>query len=144
MHITLAHSLATLSIFTFSSTALVLQQPSASLQNDLGYDVAEPTISPPTAIDFKTFLPSSLSAASSDKPSSEIILDQPMAANTAPGAKLHARNLGPFGQEGFNIATYLNSNPTNTEVAVTSQVLAAPSITAVSRIIHLLHSLSRT
>ncbi|KAF7898432.1 hypothetical protein EAF00_004878 [Botryotinia globosa] len=84
MHITLAHSLAILGIFTYSSTALVLQQASAGFQNDL-----------------------------------------------EPEANLHARNLGPFGQEGFNIATHLSSNPTHTESAVTSQILApVPSLTA--------------
>ncbi|KAF7952266.1 uncharacterized protein EAE97_001763 [Botrytis byssoidea] len=84
MHITLARSLAILGVFTYSSTALVLQQTSAGFQNDL-----------------------------------------------EPEANLHARNLGPFGQQGFNIATYLNSNPTHTESAVTSQIIApVPSITA--------------
>ncbi|TGO17545.1 hypothetical protein BTUL_0016g00080 [Botrytis tulipae] len=130
MHITLARSLAILGVFTYSSTALVLQQPSAGLQNDLGYDAAEPTISP-AAVDSQTSLPRSLSPTPSDKSSSAIILDQPVAADTAPDAKLHARNLGPFGQQGFNIATYLNNNPTQTESAVTSQILApVPSITA--------------
>ncbi|TGO39752.1 hypothetical protein BHYA_0048g00170 [Botrytis hyacinthi] len=131
IYINLAHPLAILSIFIYSSTALVLQQTSAGLQNDLGYDVAEPTDFPTAAVDSKSFFPTSLSPAPSAKSSPATILDQPMAADTTPEAKLHARNLGPFGQEGFNIATHLNSNPTNTEVAVTSQILApVPSITA--------------
>ncbi|KAF7889634.1 uncharacterized protein EAF02_002049 [Botrytis sinoallii] len=131
MHITLAHSLAILSILTYSCTALVLQQTTVGLQNDSEYDgAAEQTISPPTAVDSNPFFPRSLSTIPSDKSSPTIILDEPMDAGTASGAKLPARNLGPLGQEGFNIATYL-TNPTNTQAAVTSQILApAPSITA--------------
>ncbi|KAF7933610.1 uncharacterized protein EAE98_003319 [Botrytis deweyae] len=131
MHITLAHSLAILSILTYSSTALVLQQTSAGLQNDSEYDgAAEQTISPPTAIDSNPLFPRSLSTIPSDKSSPTIILDELIDADIAPEAKLPARNLGPLGQEGFNIATYL-TNPINTQAAVTSQILApAPSITA--------------
>ncbi|KAF5872971.1 uncharacterized protein Bfra_008248ib [Botrytis fragariae] len=130
MHITLSRSLAILGVFAYSSTALILQQTPTGLQNDLGYNVAERTISP-TVIDFKTFLPTSVSVTPSNKSSPAIALEQSENADTGPEEKLHARNLGPLGQEGFNIATYLNTNPTNTEVAVTSQILApVPSITA--------------
>ncbi|TGO28540.1 hypothetical protein BPAE_0026g00300 [Botrytis paeoniae] len=131
MHITPARSLAILSIFTYSSTALVLQQTSAGLQNYLEYNFAEPTVSPATVIASKTFFPTSVSTITSDKSSPAIALDQGANAGTEPGEKLHARNLGPLGQEGFNIATYLHTNPSNIEVAVTSQILApVPSITA--------------
>ncbi|TGO46571.1 hypothetical protein BCON_0317g00070 [Botryotinia convoluta] len=130
MHITLARSLTILGIFTYSFTALILQQTSAGLQNDLGYNVAEPTVSP-TVIDSKTLLTSSVFATSSDISLPAISIDERINTGTEPGKKLHERNLGPLGQEGFNIATYLHTNPSNIEVAVTSQILApVPSITA--------------
>ncbi|KAF7908450.1 uncharacterized protein EAF01_004205 [Botrytis porri] len=131
MHSILARSLALLSVSTYFSTVSILPQTSPDLQNALGYNIAEATFSPSTVIDSKTSLATSVSTIPSDKSSSTIPLNQRRNTDTEHKKKLPPRNLGPFGQEGFNLATYLDTDLSNTVVAVTSQILApVPSITS--------------
>ncbi|KAM0171495.1 hypothetical protein ACHAPF_008097 [Botrytis cinerea] len=122
MHITAARSLTILGVFAYSSTASAWPQTSISPQNALEYNLAaEPTLSP---------IPSDTSL-------SMIAISQHIDTDTEPEDAHHARNLGPFGQEGFNIATYRTGAPTDAEVVATSPIpTPVPSITAVSKSPH--------
>ncbi|KAK6599686.1 hypothetical protein H4I95_08561 [Botrytis cinerea] len=116
MHITAARSLTLLGVFAYSSTASAWPQTSISPQSALEYNLAaEPTLSP---------IPSDTSL-------SMIAISQHINTDTEPEDAHHARNLGPFGQEGFNIATYRTGAPTDAEVVATSPIpTPVPSITA--------------
>ncbi|CCD44648.1 hypothetical protein BofuT4_P055490.1 [Botrytis cinerea T4] len=116
MHITAARSLTLLGVFAYSSTASAWPQTSISPQNALECNLAaEPTLSP---------IPSDTSL-------SMIAISQHINTDTEPEDAHHARNLGPFGQEGFNIATYRTGAPTDAEVVATSPIpTPVPSITA--------------
>lgn len=123
MHITAARSLTLLGVLAYSSTASAWPQTSISPRNALEYNLAaEPTLSP---IPSDTSLPT-------------IAIDQHSNTDTEPEDAHRARNLGPFGQEGFNIATYRTGAPTDAEVVATSPIpTPVPSITAVSKFPHI-------
>ncbi|CAD6444470.1 afeba8d1-975c-4fcb-a194-1f752cfe998c [Sclerotinia trifoliorum] len=114
MHITLTPSLLLLSIFTYSSAALIRQQ---GFQNSLEFSVdKEPPISATAAADFKTFvqspvfaLPSHLASPDSEdttltsQPSSTIAIDRRDDAVTNFAEQVNPRNLR---EGGFNMATW--------------------------------------
>ncbi|KAK6607748.1 hypothetical protein H4I96_03983 [Botrytis cinerea] len=117
MHITAARSLTLLGVFAYSSTASAWPQTSISPQSALEYNLAaEPTLSP---------IPSDTSL-------SMIAISQHINTDTEPEDAHHARNLGPFGQEGFNIATYRTGAPTDAEVDLSwSREFLTPTTTII-------------